>query len=95
MQERGEIAVDDETTFHTDVQVEWNMMDDCKQFNIRAALLNIMNKIQMVDNRTFVKSSVMNHIWKELTDIPTREAFNKAFDVQRDQMGNKPSKVRM
>eukprot|EP00957_Ditylum_brightwellii_P143528 10934949-Ditylum_brightwellii.AAC.1 len=69
-----------------DIQVEWNMMDDCKQFNIRAALINIMEKNLTVNNRTYVKSSITNHIWKELMDIPTGEALNKAFD--------KPPKVR-
>eukprot|EP00957_Ditylum_brightwellii_P109075 8321001-Ditylum_brightwellii.AAC.1 len=95
MQERGKIAVDDKTAFQMDMQVEWNMTDDCKQFNIRAALVNIMEKIQMVDNRTYVKSSITNSIWKELMDILNREAFNEAFNVQQEQIGNKPPNVRM
>eukprot|EP00957_Ditylum_brightwellii_P126051 9609822-Ditylum_brightwellii.AAC.1 len=92
MQERGEIAVDNKTAFQMDIQVEWNMTDNCKQFNIRAALVNIVKKFQTVDNRTYIKSSVTHRIWKELTDILTREAFNKTFNVQLEQTGNKPPK---
>eukprot|EP00957_Ditylum_brightwellii_P123515 9417680-Ditylum_brightwellii.AAC.1 len=95
MQERGEIVMDSKTMLQTDIQVEWNMTDNCKQFNIRAALVNIMEKNQMVDNKTYIKSSITNHIWKELTVIPTGEAFNKAFDGQQAQTGNKLPKVRM
>eukprot|EP00957_Ditylum_brightwellii_P012050 909868-Ditylum_brightwellii.AAC.1 len=71
MQERGEIAMDKETGFQTDVQIEWTMTDDCKKINIWAALIAILGEIQTVNNRTYVKSNVTNHIWKDLSDIPT------------------------
>eukprot|EP00957_Ditylum_brightwellii_P205523 15344256-Ditylum_brightwellii.AAC.1 len=71
------------------------MTDDCKHFNMRAALVNIMEKIRTVNSRTYIKSSVTNHIWKEITGILAREAFNKEFNAQQEQAGNKPSKIRM
>eukprot|EP00957_Ditylum_brightwellii_P077341 5877260-Ditylum_brightwellii.AAC.1 len=78
MQKRGERAMDDEMGFQMDVQIEWAMADSCKKFNIRAVLITILEKIKTVDNRMYIKSSVTNHIWKDLSDIPTGKEFSKA-----------------
>eukprot|EP00957_Ditylum_brightwellii_P002042 157159-Ditylum_brightwellii.AAC.1 len=66
--------------------IEWTMMDDCMKFNIYAALIAILGKIQTVDNRTYVKSNVTNHIWKDFLDIPIGAEFSKAYIVQQEQM---------
>eukprot|EP00957_Ditylum_brightwellii_P170160 12953036-Ditylum_brightwellii.AAC.1 len=70
-------------------------MDNCNKFNIHAALIAILEKIQTADNRTYVKSNVTNHIWKDLSDKPTSAEFSKAYNAQQEQMGNRPAKVQI
>eukprot|EP00957_Ditylum_brightwellii_P069517 5278935-Ditylum_brightwellii.AAC.1 len=77
------------------MQLEWMMTEGCKKFNIRAALVNILGKNRMVDTRMYIKSSITNSMWREITDIPTGEEFSNAFNVQQEHMGNCPPKVRM
>eukprot|EP00957_Ditylum_brightwellii_P115665 8822598-Ditylum_brightwellii.AAC.1 len=93
MQKRGEIAMDNKMGFQMDVQIKWTLTDECQKFNIYAELIAILGKIKMVDNMIYVKSSVTNCIWKDLSDIPTRIEFSKAYNVQQEQMRNCPAKT--
>eukprot|EP00957_Ditylum_brightwellii_P190107 14472278-Ditylum_brightwellii.AAC.1 len=46
VKECKEMAIDAETGFQTDIQVEWLMNDKFQKFNIWVALVNIVNYFQ-------------------------------------------------
>eukprot|EP00957_Ditylum_brightwellii_P103681 7899297-Ditylum_brightwellii.AAC.1 len=94
MKERGEMAVDTKSRYQTDVQVKWNMKSGYIRFNIRAALITVLERIQQVDPSVYVRSNITNTLWKNTMDIPTGNEFSTAFDRRQETLGNNPTKVK-
>eukprot|EP00957_Ditylum_brightwellii_P042006 3180695-Ditylum_brightwellii.AAC.1 len=48
-----------------------------------------------VDPSIYVKSEVMNEVWKTRDDIPSAAAFNTAFDVKQESVFKGGSKAKV
>eukprot|EP00957_Ditylum_brightwellii_P046936 3562261-Ditylum_brightwellii.AAC.1 len=49
----------------------------------------------MVDPSIYVKSKVMNEVWKAPINIPSVAAFNNAFDVKQESIFKGGSKAKV
>eukprot|EP00957_Ditylum_brightwellii_P040381 3056155-Ditylum_brightwellii.AAC.1 len=94
MKEQGEIAADCKTSFNTAVKIKWAMKRKFEKFNIKAAFINLLNKIDTVDRILYLQSNVTNKVWKTAEEIPTGDEFTRAFDIKQEVFRKGLNKVR-
>eukprot|EP00957_Ditylum_brightwellii_P076379 5805259-Ditylum_brightwellii.AAC.1 len=78
------MAIDTESGFQINVQIEWVMADRCTWFNLCAALVIVLEKMQGVNPSLYMESKISNTMWKKPTNIPTGNNFSTAFDTKQE-----------
>eukprot|EP00957_Ditylum_brightwellii_P060098 4563989-Ditylum_brightwellii.AAC.1 len=93
MQEIGEISLDKEVGYKTNIKVMWKLKHGATKFDLCNALIILMKKIQQVDDKAYFQSSITNNVHKQPGNIPTGETFNKEFAMKQDYIRNDPPLV--
>eukprot|EP00957_Ditylum_brightwellii_P059960 4552207-Ditylum_brightwellii.AAC.1 len=76
MKECGEMAVNTENRYKTNVRFKWVVSKEYTTLNVCAALANILTVMKQVDSTMYIQSATGQDIWKDMTEIPKGDAFN-------------------
>ena len=73
----------DLTLYETPIKIEFNITRDTEEFNVRAELLQLLNKMKQRDGKLRVKSSIPGeNRWEELDSIPEDDHFIEQFQAK-------------
>ena len=83
LRQRGLTMVDQKKKWETPVKVEFNIDKQTIQFNIRAELLVLLQKMMAVDPTLKIQSTLRKDLeWDSLENVPEDTEFNDSFKVQ-------------
>ena len=75
--------VEDTTMVETPVCFEFNLDKSVQEFNVREKMINLLEKMKVVDNKLRLKSTIDSKLeWDNLNLLPENENFNTHFAMK-------------
>eukprot|EP00957_Ditylum_brightwellii_P072713 5526585-Ditylum_brightwellii.AAC.1 len=84
MQACGEAALEKEDGYATDIRMEWQLKHTKKNFNLRTATMDLLRKMDQVDQSLYIKSKSTKEELKTDKGIPTNAEFNRVFAMKEE-----------
>ena len=93
MAQRGEGMVEDNITKYTRVTIEFNPKREDQSFNVRQALMNLINAMWHVEPNIKIQSKITDETWGPSDALPTKQKFIDHYKVYTTTTKINTSKV--
>lgn len=83
IQQRGYEMMEDIRVWESPIKLEFNLEKTVTAYNVRENVIEILEKMKLVDNSVKVKSTIKKNVeWITFDSLPEDEAFNDHFQVK-------------
>jgi hypothetical protein len=94
VKERGEQMVETSTEMETQMKIEFNIGNNVTKFSVRQSAVKVLEKMKAIDPTLALKSvQDKTTVWKDMSKLPSDEAFGTHFNVREETSPRGPRKV--